>query len=338
MVPPRSGVAGHRSSRPVSSRKTSSRVRRSMLRSSAVTPSAAHQAVTVASSSGPTCALDDVVAGRGLLGRAAGGQRVEQLVEVEAGAGAEAQLPLGAGQLGGRALGDHPAAVDDHDVVGELLGLVHVVGGEHHRHPRGAQLADQVPAGVPGLRVHARGRLVEEHQLGTADHGGGEGEPLLLPAGEPAVRRAGVVGEAEPVEQRVRVERVGVEAGDQRAATRRSASRAARRPDCGMIPTRARSSGRDGGRPSTRTVPPSARRNPSQISIVVVLPAPLGPRIAVTAPRLRGEGQAVDRGQAAVPLDQVDDLDGRGAHATSLGTPGRAHRRAPRPVRRWISR
>ncbi len=39
-----------------------------------------------------------------------------------------------------------------------------------------------------------------------------------------------------------------------------------------------------GSRPSTRTVPVWGVRKPSQVSIVVVLPAPLGPRIAVTVP------------------------------------------------------
>ena len=79
-------------------------------------------------------------------------------------------------------MGDDPARVDDRDVVGELLGLVHVVGREDHGDAVGAQVADQVPGGVAGLRVEARGRLVQEHQLRAADDGHGERQPLLLAA------------------------------------------------------------------------------------------------------------------------------------------------------------
>src|SRR5947209_12607602 len=58
-------------------------------------------------------------------------------------------------------------------------------------------------------------------------------------------------------------------------------------PDWSMTPTRGRSAlvSRTGSRPRTRTVPWSARRYPSQISTVVVLPAPFGPRMPVTSPR-----------------------------------------------------
>ena len=42
-------------------------------------------------------------------------------------------------ELGGGALGDHPAVVDDHDPVGQLVGLVEVLGGEQQGHPVGDQ-------------------------------------------------------------------------------------------------------------------------------------------------------------------------------------------------------
>src|ERR1700761_1479589 len=58
-------------------------------------------------------------------------------------------------------------------------------------------------------------------------------------------------------------------------------------PAWSMTPTRGPSltASLTGARPSTRTGPPSALRYPSQTSMVVVLPAPFGPRIAVTSPR-----------------------------------------------------
>ena len=63
--------------------------------------------------------------------------------------------------------------------------------------PSRAQLADEVPGGAAGLRVEAGGRLVEEDQLGAADDGHGEREPLLLAAGEPPVGRTAAAAEAE---------------------------------------------------------------------------------------------------------------------------------------------
>src|SRR4051794_32786313 len=49
-----------------------------------------------------------------------------------------------------------------------------------------------------------------------------------------------------------------------------------------MTPTLGRSSRSRGSSPSTRTAPASGRRKPSQISTVVVLPAPFGPSRAST--------------------------------------------------------
>jgi hypothetical protein len=96
-------------------------------------------------------------------------------------------------------------------MVGETLGLVHVVRGEHDGDTGRAQLLDQLPGGVPGLRVQAGGRLVQEDQLRPPDEGGGQREALLLSAGQPAVRGAGVLGQAQAVQQDGRVDRIGVE-------------------------------------------------------------------------------------------------------------------------------
>ena len=98
--------------------------------------------------------------------------------------------------------------------VGEPLGLVHVVRGEHDRDAVVAQLLEQLPDGAADAGVEAGGGLVDEHQLGAADQRHRQAEPLLLAAGEPAVRRAAAVAEAEPLDQQPDVERVGVQPGD----------------------------------------------------------------------------------------------------------------------------
>ena len=85
------------------------------------------------------------------------------------------------------------AAVDDVDLVGEVLGLVHVVRREHDGHAVGAHLLEQLPRRTPCLRVHAGGGLVDEDQLGAADQRDRQAEPLLLAAGEPAVGRPAAV-------------------------------------------------------------------------------------------------------------------------------------------------
>ncbi len=83
-------------------------------------------------------------------------------------------------------------------------------------------------------------------------------------------------------------------------------------PVCGITPTRVRTpaGSRAGSRPSTDTSPPSRRRSPAQISTVVVLPAPLGPSTAVTAPAAAVNDSPADRLGVAVPLDEVADGNG----------------------------
>ena len=191
------------------------------------------------------------------------------------------------GQLDGLPVAITPAAVDDVHLVGEPLGLVHEVRGQHDRHAVGAQLVDQVPGGAPGLRVHAGGRLVEEDQLGSAHDGHRQREPLLLAAGEPAVRRAAAGAQARAARSAAStVERVGVQGGDvpqhllgADAATRRRRTAASRR-SAGAASRR----WRRGSRPSTLTRAASGTAVALAGLEVVVLPAPLGPSTAVTVP------------------------------------------------------
>ena len=65
--------------------------------------------------------------------------------------------------------------------------------------PGGAQLLEQPPGGPAGVRIHAGGRLVEEHQLGTTDQGAGQVDRLLLPTRQPPVRRRANALDAAPL-------------------------------------------------------------------------------------------------------------------------------------------
>ena len=75
---------------------------------------------------------------------------------------------------------DHPPVAQHGDPVGEALGLLDVVGGQQDRGARPAQVVDQVPGVMPGRRVEARGRLVEEQQIGRADDAEGEVQATAL--------------------------------------------------------------------------------------------------------------------------------------------------------------
>ena len=70
-----------------------------------------------------------------------------------------ADLPL---ELRRGAGGDGAAVVDDHDLVGQFIGLIEILGGKQQRRPVGDQRADHLPHPQPAGRVQAGRRLVEE--------------------------------------------------------------------------------------------------------------------------------------------------------------------------------
>ena len=222
--------------------------------------------------------------------------------------------------------GDHLAVVDDDHLVGQPLGLVHEVGGEHDGHA----VVPQVGRPAPRWRAAPAGPARRSARRGT---------PAPAARRPPARARAAAAGhrtaagtacgrpaQAEPLDQGRDVERVGVQRGhvpEHLLGAHAGVDAALLEHHADPRPQGARV-GDAGPGPSTRTVPESGRRYPSQLSTVVVLPAPLGPSTAVIAPGSTVQRQPVDRGLVAVPLDQVDDLD-RGCHARSLrSAPGPA--------------
>ena len=121
---------------------------------------------------------------------------------------AEAQLEdLPGGVLlderAGRPLGDDAAAVHHHEPVAQLLGLVHVVGGEDQADALLLEAVEPVPQGVAGLRVEARRRLVEQQQLRLVDEAARDGEPALQAPGERLDPAAGPLAQLHEVEQLV---------------------------------------------------------------------------------------------------------------------------------------
>ena len=153
----------------------------------------------------------------------------------------------------------------------------------------------------------------------------------------PDSRRTGVratVGQAENVQQPVRVERVGRASRDQRAASPRCGPRRARhrtaaspRPAGAALPGRA--TGR-GPAPGPRRRP--GRAKPSQTSTVVVLPAPFGPSSASNSPRRSSKDSPSTAVRAAVAAHQPP-------HRRALGSlrsrPVTARRRLHRAEASW---
>ena len=86
-------------------------------------------------------------------------------------------------ELGGRAAGDHAAAVDDRDVVGQGVGLLEVLRGEQDRDAVGHELTHLLPQAQPRAGVEARGRFVEKEDFGAADKAGREVEAAAHPTG-----------------------------------------------------------------------------------------------------------------------------------------------------------
>ena len=91
--------------------------------------------------------------------------------------------------------------VEHGDPVGELVGLLQVLGGEEDGDAAGDQLADDLPHGPAAARVEAGGRLVEEDDPRVADQRHRQVEPAPHAAGVGRDRLPGRVGQVEPLEQ-----------------------------------------------------------------------------------------------------------------------------------------
>ncbi len=104
-------------------------------------------------------------------------------------------------ELGGGALGDDPAAVQDADPVGQLVGLFEVLRGQEDRDAAGRELADDPPHHPAASRIQARRRLVEEDDPRVPDQGHRQVQAPLHPARIGRDQLSGRVREVELLEQ-----------------------------------------------------------------------------------------------------------------------------------------
>ena len=127
--------------------------------------------------------------------------------------GRRRSTPRRPGERVGLAVGDHAAAREHDDAVGQQLRLLHVVRGEQDRGAALAQAADQLPRLAARGRVEAGRRLVEEQQVGVAGDAEREVEAAALAAGQRRGTRVGAVVEPDELEHLVDRARVRIGGG-----------------------------------------------------------------------------------------------------------------------------
>ena len=227
------------------------------------------------------------------------------------------------------ALGGEPAVVHHHQAVAELLGLVHVVGGDDQGDPLLLEPVEAVPQEVAGLGVEAGGRLVEDQQLRLGDEGPGDGEPALHPPRQRLDLVVGPVGQLGELEQPLGPFADDLAGGGRSSGRRSSGCRGRSARGRGCPPGgRGRSGpgcGPVGGRVHARApaaCPPLTGDMQAIIRMVEVLPAPFGPEEAERLAPGDLEVDAVDGHEVAEALDEPAGQDQR-AGVLAIGRCGR---------------
>src|ERR1700722_8578164 len=136
----------------------------------------------------------------GLFG--AGGPAGPAVLDLELDAEAAGQGPRGE-HLIDRPGRQHRPAAQHHGVGEAVRDLFHVVGDQHHHRRLGVagELGEAAQQVLTAAQVQARGRLVEQQQLGVGHHGPGDLNPLALPLGQRGELAPDQVRAAERVEQ-----------------------------------------------------------------------------------------------------------------------------------------
>ena len=101
------------------------------------------------------------------------------------------------------ALRQHAAAVHDHDAAADLLDLLHVMAGIHHRSALVAQAADALQDGVAALGVDRHRGLVKEDELGLVCDAAGNVEAARQSARKLAGTKLGKVAQPDKVDRLV---------------------------------------------------------------------------------------------------------------------------------------
>ena len=266
--------------------------------------------------------------------RTARGSSSAAAIEPSASCSSRCGWPISAFSDVGRALGDDPAAVDDPDVVGELVGLLQVLGGEEDGRALVVQRAHLLPDRLAADRVEAGGRLVEEEDARLVDERGGEVEPAPHAARVGADAAVGGLRRGRPA--RAARRRAGAPSRARAARAASPAAGSARgRSSAGRAPPpagRRRSSARTAARLARRrrgrrrvALPPVGQQQRRQHPHRRRLAGPVRAEEGVDLALGDLEVDAGDGDDAALeaPL-QIPHLD-RGHGEAVYSRPGRAH-------------
>ena len=114
-------------------------------------------------------------------------------------------------QVARRVQRDDLAVINDTHAVAELLRFIHIVRGENDGLPFGVDLADELPKMSARLRVQARCGLIKEHHVRVVHQRGGNGEPMLLPAGQFLHQRFLLFRQVNDVQEFIRIDLLLIE-------------------------------------------------------------------------------------------------------------------------------
>ena len=142
----------------------------------------------------------------GVMGRRASGVRVVVVIAISAASAARTVGRTGPAvtqmsDLVGRAVGDEPAVLQENRPLDDVGELTHLMKDRHQGQPLRAQSLEDLGQGLTAGTVDAGQGLIEDEQLGGADQGPGDEDPLGLPAGEDLDVVRGPVGQADGVER-----------------------------------------------------------------------------------------------------------------------------------------
>src|SRR3990170_1144857 len=101
------------------------------------------------------------------------------------------------GERRGRPFCDDLTAHDDRNTIGEVLGLVHIVGRQEDGLAEGLEVLDHPPGVTTSSRIKSRRRLVQEQQVGIPRESDGDVEPSLLSTRELLDPSVPLLGEAD---------------------------------------------------------------------------------------------------------------------------------------------
>jgi hypothetical protein len=218
--------------------------------------------------------------------------------------------PRPRGEPRDRLVRDEPAAVDDHDVVCELLHLAEDMAGDEDRPAGGRERPQEIAEPTDPLRVETVRGLVEDEEPRSPEQRPRDAQPLPHPERVRADGARGHRSELDAVEHRVDP-RVGnacrrrehpqmVPPGALRVKVRRLEHRADR---ANRIPRQAVGPSLDRGRARRRVDEPE--QDPQRRR----LPGAVRPEEPGDPPCRDVEAEPVDRGRLPVALAEVGDLD-----------------------------